>query len=141
MNLRIILRQLTGAHVFADSPGNFVPRSARMCGLFDVCDAGVIESALAQPHNQQAYGNVTDIATLAVAYGFGLTRTHGHVDGAKHIGFVAMAVFLDINRLRLEAPQLEVVRVMLAVASGEMDEASLAAWVRGHIQTSDAAIE
>lgn len=45
-----------------------------------------------------------------------------------------MAVFLDLHGWRLEAPEAEVVQVMLAVASGELDEASLAAWVRGHVQ-------
>ena len=113
----------------------------RFGGLHGVRDEGVVESALARPRNRWAYDGVTDIAALAVAYGFGLTCGHGYVDGNKRIGFVAMAVFLDINGWRLDAPEPEVVRVMVAVAGGELGEAGLAAWVRGHIQAPDAATE
>jgi death-on-curing protein len=60
------------------------------------------------------------------------------VDGNKRIGFVAMAVFLDINGWSLEAPEPEVVRVMLAVASGELGEAGLTTWIREPIQTTEA---
>ena len=108
----------------------------RFGGLYGVRDKNVIESALARPRNQWVYDNVTDIATLAAAYGYGLTRGHGYVDGNKRVGFVAMAVFLDLNGLSLEAPEPEVVRTMLAVAGGELAEAVFAAWVRRHIQAS-----
>ncbi len=110
----------------------------RFGGLYGVRDEGVIESALARPRNRWVYDNVTDIATLAAAYGFGLARGHGYVDGNKRVGFVAMAVFLDLHGWSLEAPEPEVVRVMLAAASGELSEASLASWVRRHIQATDA---
>jgi death-on-curing protein len=113
----------------------------RFGGLYGVRDEGVIESALARPRNQWVYDNVTDIATLAAAYGFGLTRGHSYVDGNKRVGFVAMAIFLDLNGWSLEATEPEVVRVMLAAASGELDEASLASWIRGHIQATDATPE
>lgn len=106
----------------------------RFGGLHGVRDENVIESALARPRNLWAYDNVTDIATLAAAYGYGLTRGHGYVDGNKRTGFVAMAVFLDINGWSLEAQELEVVQVMLAVASGELAETDFAAWVRQAIQ-------
>jgi len=45
-----------------------------------------------------------------------------------------MAVLLDLNGWSLEAPEHEVVQVILAVASGELGEAGLVAWVRGHIR-------
>lgn len=106
----------------------------RFGGLHGVRDEGAIESALARPRNLRAYDGVTDIAALAAAYGYGLTRGHGYVDGNKRIGFVALAVFLEINGWGLEAPEPEVVRIMLAVASGELAEANFAAWVRGHIR-------
>jgi death-on-curing protein len=47
-----------------------------------------------------------------------------------------MAVFLELNGWALEAPEPEVVRMMLAVASGELPEEELAAWVRTHSQLS-----
>lgn len=106
----------------------------RFGGLHGVRDGNVIESALARPRNLWAYDGVTDLATLAAAYGYGLTRGHGYIDGNKRVGFVAMAIFLDINGWSLQAPEPEVVQAMLAVASGELAEADLAAWVREHIE-------
>lgn len=106
----------------------------RFGGLHGVRDENVIESALARPRNLWAYDNVADIATLAAACGYGLTRGHGYVDGNKRTGFVAMAIFLDLNGWSLHAPEPEVVQVMLAVASGALAETDFAAWVRRHIQ-------
>lgn len=104
----------------------------RFGGLYGVRDEGAVESALARARNQWEYAEERDLAALAAAYGFGLTRSHGYSDGNKRIGFMAMAVFLDLNGLELEAPEPDVVRVMLAVAAGELSEAELVAWVHDH---------
>lgn len=106
----------------------------RFGGRFGIVDSGAIDSALARPRNQWAYQAEADIASLAAAYGYGLTRGHGYVDGNKRVGFVAMAVFLDINGWLLEAPEPEVVQIMVAVASGELAETELATWVRSHLR-------
>lgn len=102
----------------------------RFGGRYGVRDENVIASALARPRNLRADDNATDVATLAAAYGYGLTRGDGYVDGNKRTGFVAMAVFLDLNGWSLQAPEPEVVQFMLAVASGELAETDFAAWVR-----------
>ena len=106
----------------------------RFGGLFGVRDDGAIESALARARNQWEYAEERDIAALAAAYGFGLTRSHGYSDGNKRIGFMAMAVFLDLNGRELDAPEPEVVQVMVGVASGEISEPELATWLRGHLR-------
>jgi len=106
----------------------------RFGGLFGVRDDGALESALARARNRWEYGESRDLATLAAAYGFGLTRSHGYSDGNKRIGFVAMAVFLDLNGWSLEAPEAEVVAVMLGVAAGERSETELGDWIRSHLE-------
>lgn len=58
-----------------------------------------------------------------------------HVDGNSRVGFVAMAVFLDLNGWSLEAPEPEVVQIVLAVASGDLAQSDLAAWLSRHIGT------
>ncbi len=105
----------------------------RFGGLYGVRDEGVINSALACARNQWAYQDQADLAALAAAYGYGLARGHGYLDGNKRVAFVAMAVFLEINGWNLEAPESEVVRVMVAVAAGELSEVDLVVWVRNHI--------
>ena len=104
----------------------------RFGGLYGVRDEGAIESALARARNKWEYGDERAQAELAAAYGYGLTRSHGYSDGNKRVGFVAMAVFLDVNGIELDAPEPEVVTMMLGVAAGEVPEAELAAWVRRH---------
>lgn len=105
----------------------------RFGGLYGVRDEGIIDSALARARNQWAYQDQADLATLAAAYGYGLSRGHGYLDGNKRVAFVAMAVFLELNGWTLEAPEPDVVRVMVAAAAGELSEVDLAAWVRNHM--------
>lgn len=105
----------------------------RFGGGYGVRDEGAVESAIARPRNQWEYAEEKDLASLAAAYGYGLTRNHGYIDGNKRVGFVAMAVFLELNGWTLDAPEPEVVQVMLAVAAGELREPDLANWLRHHM--------
>lgn len=105
----------------------------RFGGAFGVRDEGAIEAALARPMNRWAYGEKPDVATLAAGYGFGLARNHGYIDGNKRIAFLAMAVFLELNGWRVVADEADVVRTIVGLASGDVDEAELAEWVREHM--------
>lgn len=98
-------------------------------GLSGVRDLTIIQSALARPQNLLAYGS-PDAADLAAAYAYGLARNHGFIDGNKRIGFLVAVTFLDVNGYEFVGPEEEVIRTMLAVASGEMTEVSLAEWFR-----------
>lgn len=102
-------------------------------GLPGVRDDGAIESALARPQQKRAYGE-PDLADLAAAYGFGLAKNHGYLDGNKRVAFLALASFLDLNGQDLVATEPEAVTVMLGVASGELGEAELAVWIRRSMQ-------
>lgn len=108
----------------------------RFGGLYGVRDAGAIDSALGRARNPWECADERGMAVLGAAYGFGLTRSHGYSDANKRLGFMAMAVFLDLNGMALEAPEQEVVEVMLGVAAGEVTEALLAEWVRRHLAPS-----
>lgn len=92
-------------------------------------DAGLLESALTRAPNKYAYG-FDDLATLAAAYGFGLARNHAFVDGNKRIAFLGMITFLGLNGIEFVAPEADAVVIMLGVAAGEVDEDSLARWIR-----------
>jgi death-on-curing protein len=105
----------------------------RFGGLYGIRDEGAIESALARARNQWEYAEERDIAALAAAYGFGLARSHGYSDGNKRVGFVAMVVFLELNGVELDAPEPDVVRVMVGVAAGEVAEPELVEWLRRHL--------
>lgn len=94
-------------------------------------DEGLFESALARPRNLFGYG-VDDPVRLAAAYAFGLAKNHAFIDGNKRVAFIACAMFLRLNGLRLVAEQNDAVLTLLALAAGDLDEDALADWVRRH---------
>jgi death on curing protein len=95
-------------------------------------DPGLLESALDRPKNRYHYESESDLSSLAASYGFGLARNHPFVDGNKRVAFQAMYVFLGLNGFRIEAEEAEVVRLILALASGDLPEPELAVWLRQH---------
>ncbi len=102
-------------------------------GLSGIRGESALESALARPQHRWVDGRRVDVADLAATYGFGLARNHPYRDGNKRVAFLAMLVFLGLNDYDLEAPEAEVVTVMLKVAAGELSETALAKWVRVHL--------
>ena len=97
-------------------------------------DAGLLDSALARPQHSAAYGK-PDVATLAAAYGYGLSRNHPFLDGNKRTAFVVLELFLQLNDHELDATDADCVLTMLAVAAGEVTEAKLATWIRKHLKS------
>lgn len=96
-----------------------------------VRDQGLLESALARAENLANYGK-PDVADLAAAYGYGISRNHAFIDGNKRTGFVAVEAFLELNGHSLIADDVACVVTMLAVAAGEITEPEFAAWIRDH---------
>jgi death-on-curing protein len=98
-------------------------------GADGIRDLGLLESALARPHNKFAYGEV-DLAVLAEGYAFGVARNHPFVDGNKRTAFASMIVFLGLNNVDFDASPAEATAIMLGLAAGEVSEESLARWIR-----------
>ena len=94
-------------------------------------DLGLLDSALARPLNMAVYGD-PDHALLAAAYGYGIARNHPCIDGNKRTAFVAMELFLALNRYLLTADDALCVTTMLEVASGTIKEDGFAQWIRTH---------
>lgn len=98
-----------------------------------VRDEGLLESALARPQNQAAYGDPT-LAEMAAAYAFGIARNHPFVDGNKRTALMAAYAFLRMNGLRLTAPEVEAATVIRDLAAGEIGESELAAWIAANLE-------
>ena len=103
-------------------------------GTSGMCDQGLLDSALARPRNQFIYDPNPHIAKLAAAYGFGLAKNHAFVDGNKRLAFIATALFLRLNGWRLATERLDEIQTMLNLASGEITEGQLAAWIRANCE-------
>ena len=102
-------------------------------GASGLRDEGLLESALARPLNLAAHGR-PEIWDLAAAYCVGLAKNHAFVDGNERAAFLAVGMSLALNGYRLTAPQADATLTMLAVAAGQMDEATFARWLRQHSQ-------
>ncbi len=101
-------------------------------GLPGLRDAGLLDSALARPLNLVAYGE-PDLCELAASYCVGVAKNHPFVDGNKRAAFLALGLFLYLNGQRLTATQAEATLAVMAVATSEWDEATLAAWLRERV--------
>jgi death-on-curing protein len=101
-------------------------------GASGLRDAGLLDSALARPLNLVAGGD-PDLAELAASYAFGLAQNHPFVDGNKRAAFLAAGLFLGLNGYRLTASQAEATVAVFGLASGEIDEPTFAAWLRGRV--------
>ena len=99
-------------------------------GLVGVRDEHALEAALARAPQKWHYVPDADLATLAAAYAFGLTKAHAFNDGNKRIAFLTAVIFLGLNGKDLDATESEVVQVMTALAAGSLSEPDLAAWIR-----------
>jgi len=96
-------------------------------------DEGLLDSALARPLNLSLYAE-PDVAGLAAAYGVGVAKNHPFVDGNKRAAFLAVGMFLAVNGYRLHATQADATLTVLAVAAGDIDEATFAQWICDHIK-------
>jgi len=98
-------------------------------------DDTLLESAVARPKNLWAYGDPRpDLAALAASYAFGIVKNHAFVDGNKRTALVTCRTFLLLNGFDLKVSQEEKYLTFLKLAEGEIDEASLAEWIRAHLQ-------
>ena len=102
-------------------------------GSLGLRNRGLLESALERPRNRFHYEPTSDLLSLAASYGFGIAKNHPFVDGNKRVAFQAMYLFLGLNGLRIDASEEEVVATTLSLASGDLDELGLAAWLRDHV--------
>lgn len=80
-----------------------------------------------------AYG-AGDAAAFAAAYAFGIVRNPPFVDGNKRTGYLSAELFLVANGLRLQTNDEAIVTNTPALASGDLDEAAFAAWLRAHAE-------
>ena len=97
--------------------------------VFGVRDAGLLESALTRPVNRWNYGE-DDPAELAAAYAFGVARNHPFIDGNKRTAWVLARLFLAVNGHKLAFTSEDAIRMMLALAAGELEEDGVSVWFR-----------
>ena len=93
-----------------------------------------LESALAQPRmtfeGEELYPTIEEKAAIL---GFAIIQNHPFVDGNKRTGHAAMEIFLILNGFEIDKSVDEQERIILQVASGELNRAAFTAWLRSAI--------
>jgi death-on-curing protein len=95
-------------------------------------DLGLLGSAAARPQ-ATAFGDdaYPDLWTKAAALLHSIVKNHALVDGNKRLGWLATAVFLEINGVRVTHITNEAVYdLVIAVTTGRADVAEIAAELR-----------
>lgn len=101
-------------------------------------DRELLQTALSKPMQAASNGDPPpDLAALAAAYASGIAHLHPFVDGNKRTSLVAAETFIDLNAHRLDATDIECVEIWLALAAGDLDEATLAGWLRERLQPAE----
>ena len=106
---------------------------AKTGGAADLRDIRLLDSALESIFQtfdgQELYPTKEE---KGARLGFSLISNHAFVDGNKRIGMYVMLTFLEVNGIRLDCTNEDVVFAGLGVASGKMDYEQLLGWVRRH---------
>ena len=95
-------------------------------------DASLLAAAAARPQ-ASAFGAdaYPDIWTKAAALLQSIVGNHPLVDGNKRLGWLAAAVFLEVNGVGITAaPNDDVYRLVMRVASESPDVEEIATWLR-----------
>ena len=96
----------------------------------NIRDKGLLDSAItaafATFDGNELYPTIEE---KGAKIGYSLIANHAFVDGNKRIGIFVMMTFLEVNGIKIRPTNKEVVRVGLAVASGEMKYKELLDWI------------
>ena len=74
----------------------------------------------------------------AARIGASLVSNHAFLDGNKRIGMYVMLTFLEVNGIRVECTDEDIVRAGLSLADGSMDYEKLLDWIREHAVPQEA---
>lgn len=104
-------------------------------GCDGIRDEGLLDSAINSPLQSFAGEDLyPTVLEKAARLGFGLIRNHPFIDGNKRIGTHAMLVFLAVNGISLSYEDDDLIRIILSVAAGELDDTGLLNWLQRHIE-------
>jgi death on curing protein len=107
---------------------------ARHGGVPGLRDRGLLQSALARPRQHYSYAESVGIIEMAALYTAAIVQNHPFVDGNKRAGFLAGAMFLELNGFTFAATEEDVIQTVLALAAGDLDQTEYAEWLRANVK-------
>lgn len=97
-------------------------------GTGGIRDAGLLEGAISRAQNRHTYDSAATLFDLAAALCHGICKNNPFLDGNKRTALLSARAFLFLNGQAFEPKETDEVENMVAVASGGLDEAGIAAW-------------
>jgi death-on-curing protein len=121
---------LSEAVVIAEAVTGIDPGVLAKSGRVDLLDSA-LHAPQASFGGEEFYpGFVDKAAVLAVR----IARNHPLTDGNKRLAWGCLNMFCELNGHHLEVTVDDAVAQMVAVAAGEVDEASMATWLAGRLR-------
>ena len=113
--------------------------AAETGGSVGLRDEGLLESALegafATFEGKELYPTKEE---KAARIGASLVSNNAFLDGNKRIGMYVMLTFLEVNGIRVECTDEDIVRAGLSLADGSMYYGKLLVWIREHAVPQEA---
>lgn len=105
----------------------------RTGGSHGLRDRNLLESAVFSAMSgfadSEAYPTVEEKAARLL---FSLTNNHAFVDGNKRIGVLTMLMTLQLNNIKINYTQAELISLGLSVADGKTEYAQILDWILEH---------
>lgn len=101
-------------------------------------DIGVRDEALLESAIENIYATFDGIELYpskeekAARLGYSLISNHAFVDGNKRIGMYIMISFLELNGIKIDATNDDVVKIGLSVANGSSNYEDILKWILDH---------
>ena len=101
-------------------------------------DVGVRDEALLESAIENIYATFDGVELYpskeekAARLGYSLISNHAFVDGNKRIGIYIMLSFLELNGIKIEATNDEVLKLGLSVADGSAHYEDILNWINEH---------
>lgn len=101
-------------------------------------DIGVRDEALLESAIENIYATFDGIELYlskeekAARLGFSLISNHAFLDGNKRIGMYIMISFLELNGIKIDATNDDVVKLGLSVADGSSNYEDILKWIIDH---------
>lgn len=105
----------------------------RTGGSHGLRDQSLLESAVYSA--QSAFGDSEAYPTIeekAARLMFSLTNNHAFVDGNKRIGVFTMLMTLQLNNIKINYTQAELIALGLSVADGKTEYIKILDWIMEH---------
>ncbi len=96
-------------------------------------DIGALESALYHAYATfEGKDLYPTIESKAARQAYGIIRNHPFADGNKRAGLFVMLTFLELNGIKLNFSQSELVKLGMGISDGSIDPEKIIKWIANH---------